>query len=130
MTKVYQEEGRNVDRVNSPTFKIMKRRPKAEITAIVTYNQRESYLKKEEDAGIFNRSDYTQFRARIASQFPINTGYDLLTNMISVKKKDSVFEITMHKSVELTENYKQLVLNHASGIGGYVGINKLEFIER
>lgn len=126
MTKVYREEGRDLDKANSPTFKIIKRRPKAEITAIVTYNQRESYLKKEEDAGIFNRNDYTQFRARVASQFPINLAYNFLSNIINVKKKDSVFEITMHKSVELTEHYKQLLLNHAKGIGSYEGVNELK----
>ncbi|MCP4264877.1 MAG: hypothetical protein GY777_04755 [Candidatus Brocadiaceae bacterium] len=130
MTKAYREEGRDVDKANLPGFKIIKRRPQAEITEIITLAQREKYLNETENAGIHTRSDYTQFRARIAGQFPVNLGYDLLSNMIDAKKKDNVFKITMHKSVELTENYKQLVLNHASGIGGYVGINKLEFIER
>ena len=125
MTKAYREEGRDVDKSNQAGFKIMRRRPQAEVAEIVTQNQRESYMKKEEDAAIFNRSDYTQFRARIAGQFPINLGYNLLTNMISVKKEDSVFEITMHKFVELTENYKQLLLNHAKGIGGYEGVSEL-----
>ena len=50
MTKAYREEGRELDKANSPTFKIIKRRPQAEIQEIVTYNQRESYMKKQEDA--------------------------------------------------------------------------------
>ena len=130
MTKAYREEGRDVDKANLPGFKIIKSRPQAEIIEIITLAQREKYLNETENAGIHTRSDYTQFRARIAGQFPVNLGYDLLSNMIDAKKKDNVFKITMHKFVELTEHYKQLVLNHASGIGGYVGINKLEFIER
>ena len=125
MTKVYQEEGRDVDKTNSPTFKIMKRRPQAEVEEIVTLNQREKYLNEVENSGIYSRCDYTQFRARIASQFPVNLGYDLLSNMISVKKKDSILQITMHNSVKLTEHYTQLLLNHAKGIGGYQGVDKI-----
>ncbi len=130
MTKAYREEGRDVDKANLPGFKIIKRRPKAEITEIITLAQREKYLNETENAGIHTRSDYTQFRARIAGQFPVNLGYDLLSNMIDAKKKDNVFKITMHKFVELTENYKQLVLNHAKGIGGYEGVNELDLLIR
>lgn len=130
MTKAYREEGRDVDKANLPGFKIIKRRPKTEITEIITLAQREKYLNETENAGIHTRSDYTQFRARIAGQFPVNLGYDLLSNMIDAKKKDNVFKITMHKFVELTENYKQLLLNHAKGIGGYEGVNELELLRR
>ena len=128
MTKAYREEGREVDKANSPTFKIIKRRPQAEIQEIVTYNQRESYMKKQEDAAILNRTDYTQYRAKIAGQFPINLGYDLLKHMIDVKKKGDVFAVTMHKKVGLTDHYKQLLLNHANAVGGYAGVERLEFV--
>lgn len=129
MTKVYQNERRDLNVVNNTTFKIMEGRPQAEVVEILTFNQRNNYLKKEEDSAIFNRSDYTQFRARIAGQFPVNLGYDLLSNMISVKKKDSILEITMHKTVELTEHYKQLLMSHAKGIGDYTGVDETEFKE-
>ena len=129
MTKAYREEGREVDKVNSPTFKIIKRRPQAEIQEIVTYNQRESYMKKQEDAAILNRTDYTQYRAKIAGQFPINLGYELLKHMIDVKKKGDVFAVTMHKKVDLTDHYKQLLLNHANAVGGYAGVEQLKFVE-
>jgi len=128
MTKAYREEGRDVDKVNLPGFKIMKRRPQAEITEIITFAQREKYLNETENAGIHTRCDYTQFRARIAGNFPINLAYDLLKNMIDVKKKDTIFEVIMYKAVELTEHYKQLLIIHAKGIGGYAGVNQLEFI--
>ena len=127
MTKAYQEEGRDVDKSNQAGFRIMKRRPKAEVEKIVTLNQRETYLNQVENAAIYARCDYTQFRARIAGNFPINLGYDLLKNMIDVKKHDTIFEVVMHKTVELTDHYKQLIINHAKGIGGYAGIDKLEF---
>lgn len=127
MTKAYQEEGRDVDKANVHSFKIVKRRPQAEIKEIVTLNQREKYLNEAENSGIFARCDYTQFRAKIAGQFPINLGYDVLTSMIAVKKKGEVLEVTMHKSVEITEHYRQLLLNHAKGIGEYSGVDELEF---
>ncbi|MFK7973679.1 MAG: hypothetical protein AB8B66_02280 [Rickettsiaceae bacterium] len=127
MTKAYREEGRDVNKANQAGFKIIKRRPKAEIEEIVTLNQREKYLNQVENAAIHARCDYTQFRAKIAGIFPINKGYDLLKAMISVKKKDSVFEIIMNKSVELTEHYKQLLIIQANAVGGYAGVDKLEF---
>ena len=129
MTKAYREEERDVDKANQASFRIMRRRPQGEIQEIVTYNQRESYMKKEEDAAILNRTDYTQYRAKIAGQFPINLGYDLLRNIIDVKKKGEIFEITMLKKVELTEHYKQLLVNNANGVGGYSGVDQLEFVE-
>ena len=129
MTKAYQEEGRDVDKSNQAGFRIMKRRPKAEVEEIVTLNQREKYLNETENAAIHTRCDYTQFRARIAGNFPINLGYDLLKNMIYVKKHNTIFEVVMRKTVELTDHYKQLIINHAKGISGYVGVDELEFVE-
>lgn len=125
MTKAYRKEGRDVDKANLPGFKIMKRRPVAEVTKIITLAQREKYLNETENSGIHTRCDYTQYRARIAGQFPINLGYDLLTNMIGAEKKDSILEITMHKQVPLSEHYKKCLLDLAKSIGGYAGVDEL-----
>ena len=111
-------------------FYIKARKTEEELAKHITQSQRDSYMKKEEDSGIFNRSDYTQFRARIAGQFPINLGYDLLTNTINAKKRNNVLEITMHKLIDLTEHYKQCLMELAKGIGGYEGVNKLELLKR
>ena len=129
MTDVYSKEAREVDKANQANFKIMRRRPKAEVEKIATLNQRETYLNQVENDAIYSRCDYTQFRARVAGNFPINIGYDLLKNMIDVKKHDTIFEVVMHKTVKLTDHYKQLIINHAKGIGSYVGIDELELIE-
>ena len=129
MTDVYSKEKRELYKANQANFKIMRRRPKAEVEKIITLNQRENYLNKVENAAIYSRCDYTQFRARVAGNFPINLGYDLLKNMIDVKKHDTIFEVVMHKTVKLTDHYKQLIINHAKGIGSYVGIDELELIE-
>ncbi len=129
MTDVYSKEEREIYKVNKTGFKIMRRRPKAEVEKIVTLNQRETYLNQVENAAIYARCDYTQFRARIEGNFPINLGYDLLKNMIYVKKHNTIFEVVMRKTVELTDHYKQLIINHAKGISGYVGVDELEFVE-
>lgn len=126
--KVLHGEKRDEVKCANLNFYIKARKTEEELAKHVTLNQRENYLKREEDAGYLNRSDYTQFRARIAGQFPINLGYDLLSNMIAVKKKDSVFKITMHKQVPLSEHYKQTLLGLAKGIGGYEGVEELEFV--
>jgi hypothetical protein len=125
MTKAYKNEGRDVNKTNLPGFKIMKRRPEAEVTEITTLAQREKYLNETENSAIYARCDYTQYRAKIAGQFPVNLGYNLLTNMIGAKKKDSVLEITMHKQVPLSEHYKKCLLDLAKGIGGYAGVSEL-----
>ena len=130
MTKAYQEEGRDVDKANQTGFRIMKRRPKSEVEEIVTLNQREKYLNETENSAIHARCDYTQLRARIAGQFPIHLAYALLINMIDVKREENVLKLTMHKPVPLSDHYVQLLLNHANGIGGYVGVNELEFMVR
>jgi hypothetical protein len=91
-------------------------------------HEREKYLNETENSGIHARCDYTQYRARIAGQFPVNLAYALLTNMVEVKREENVLKITMHKMVPLSENYVQLLLKHAKGIGGYAGVNELEFV--
>ena len=128
--KVLHGEKRDEVKCAGLNFYIKARKTEEELAKHITQSQREKYMKQEEDAGIFNRSDYTQFRARIAGGFPINLGYDLLSNMINAKKKDSVFEITMHKLIDLTEHYKQCLMDLAKGIGGYEGVNKLELLKR
>lgn len=127
MTKAYQNEGRDVNKTNLPGFKIMKRRPQTEVTEIITLAQREKYLNQVENSAIYARCDYTQYRARIAGQFPVNLAYDLLTNMVEVKKEENVLKIAMHKPVPLGKNLVQLLLNHAKGIGGYAGVDELVF---
>ena len=91
-------------------------------------HEREKYLNETENSGIHARCDYTQYRARIAGQFPTNLAYTLLTNMVEVKREENVLKITMHKLVPLSEKYVQLLLKHAKGIGGYAGVNELEFV--
>lgn len=130
MTKAFANEGRDVNKTNLLGFKIMKRRPKAEVVEITTLATRQNYLKQEEDGGIFNRSDYKQYRARIAGGFPINLGYDLLTNIIAVKKEEEILKISMHKLVPITEHFKQHLLDLAKGIGEYMGVVKLEIVLR
>lgn len=91
-------------------------------------HKQENYLNQVENSGIHARCDYTQFRARIAGQFPINLAYTLLTSMTGVKRQENVLKLTMHKQVPLSQHYKQLLLKHATGVGGYAGVSELEFV--
>ena len=91
-------------------------------------HEREKYLNETENSAIYARCDYTQYRARIAGQFPVNLAYALLTSMTGVKRQGSVLQITMHKLVPLSQHYKQLLLKHAAGVGGYAGVSELEFV--
>ena len=91
-------------------------------------HEKEKYLNETESSAIYARCDYTQYRARIAGQFPVNLAYDLLTNMVEVKREEHVLKVTMHKPITLGENLVQSLLNHAKGIGGYAGVNELEFV--
>ena len=91
-------------------------------------HKQENYLNQVENSGIHARCDYTQFRARIAGGFPINLAYALLTSMTGVKRQSSVLQITMYKPVSLSEHYRQLLLKHATGVGGYSGVSELEFV--
>ena len=91
-------------------------------------HKQENYLNQVENSGIHARCDYTQFRARIAGGFPINLAYTLLTSMTGVKRQENVLKLTMHKQVPLSQHYKQLLLKHATGVGGYAGVSELEFV--
>lgn len=99
---------------------------KADIIPFTTYQQRENYLNQVEDNAIRHRSDENQYKARIAGQMPPNLAYNLLTNLITVKKENNIFKLIMVKDIELTEHYKQILIDIASGVGGYSEIKELE----
>lgn len=128
MKEALEKELRDAVKCSNDNFYIKGNKTEEEMKQRATLAEREKYMKKEEDAAIFNRSDYTQFRARIAGGFPINLGYDILTNMIDVKKRGDVLTITMNKSVGLTEHYAQCLLGLAKGVGDYIGVRELEVI--
>jgi len=91
-----------------------------------TYQQRENYLNQIEDNAIRHRSDENQYKARIAGQMPPNLAYNLLTNLITVKEENDIFKLIMIKDIELTEHYKQILIDLAIGVGCYRGIKQLE----
>lgn len=124
LTPAFAREKRDPNKVGSDSYYTL-----AGMTAEdKLLHEREKYLNQVENSGIHTRCDYTQYRARIAGQFPINLAYALLTNMVEVKKQEHVLKVTMHKLVPLGENHVQLLLKHAKGIGGYAGVNELEFV--
>jgi len=89
-------------------------------------NQQETYLQNVETRAVIHPSSYTQFRAKVVGTFSKKLAYNLLVSIISVRKKDMVFEINMTKNVELTEHFKRLLLAQANAVGGYKGVDELE----
>lgn len=128
VAKCLAHEKRNPVRCNLLNFKIMKLRTEEEKQEVVTFNKCDKYLKKTENEGIFARSDETQYRARIAGNLPTFLAYDILDNMTRIRKTEQTLEIWLDKPVEVPENQLHNLLNHAKGIGGYMGVDKLEFV--
>lgn len=99
---------------------------KGDVIPFTTYQQRENYLNQVEDNAIRHRSDENQYKARIAGQMPPNLAYNLLTNLITVKEENDIFKLIMIKDIELTEYYKQILIDLARGVGGYSEVKELE----
>lgn len=99
---------------------------KGDVIPFTTCQQRENYLNQVEDNAIKHRSDENQYKARIAGQMPPNLAYNLLTNLITVKEENDIFKLIMIKDIELTEHYKQILIDLARGVGGYSEVKELE----
>ena len=128
LAKCLAHEKRNPVRCNLLNFKIMKLRTEEQKQEVVTFNKCDKYLKKTENEAIFARSDETQYRARIAGNLPMFLAYDILYNMTRIHKTEQTLEIWLDKPVEVPENQLRNLLNHAKSIGGYMGVDKLEFV--
>ncbi len=128
MTAVLVGELRDAITCSSLNFYIKTNKSEAEIQELTIQAQQERYLNKEEIAGIHSRCDYTQYRAKIAGTFSTNIGYNLLTNLIAVRKKGTVFEMVVTKTIVLTKHYTQMLLAQANAVGGYNSVNKLKLL--
>lgn len=131
-----KEELRDPTKCSSPNYRmefnldqeLREDCEKNNITDFVTYKDRENYLNNIEDSAIYCRSDNTQYRAKVVGAFPPNLAYSFLTKLKSFRKVGEVFEILMAKKIEISEHYRNVLLNQANAVGGYTGVNKLEFI--
>lgn len=125
MTKAYREEGRHVDKVNSPSFKIMAGRTQAEVAEIKTLAQKETFFKQLEIRSSQNPGGIDQFKTKVGQLAP-NQAYDFLSNLKTVEKVDNVLRVVLAKKLDFTQFFLDNVLNEANGVGDYMGVDKLE----
>ena len=128
MSKVFRYEGRDAVKTANTSFKIIARASEAEIIQHTTLMQRENYLNQVEQKAITHRTDETQYRAKLANRLKPSQAYDFLSNLRTVRKIGAVFELYTAKEVDLTEYSLEMILLEANAVGGYRGIEKLEFI--
>ena len=57
---------------------------------------------------------------------PPNLAYNLLTNLMTVRKEKNIFKLIMVQEIGLTEHYKQILIDLANAIGSYRDVEKLE----
>lgn len=127
MTKAYQNEGRDVNKTNLPGFKIMKRRPEAEIVKITTLSEIEKCFAAIENHAIYNPGGISQFKARVIQLAP-HQAYDFVMNLKSVEKVDNVLKVSLFRSFDFTERFLDNILDKAKGVGEYLGVDELEFV--
>lgn len=128
MSKVYRYEGRDTVKTANTSFKLLTRATKAEIIQHTTQAERESYLNSVEQQAITHRSDENQYRAKLGNRLKPSQAYDFLSSLRTVKRTGSVFQLHIAKVVDLTEYSLEMILQEAKAVGGYRGVEKLEFI--
>lgn len=126
MSKVYRYEERDAVKTANLGFKILVRAKESEVIQYATQTERESYLNFLEQQAITNRSDENQLKAKWANTLPINTAYNLLSNLSYFHKVGTTLEVQLKKHVELTEYQKTQILHDTQAVGGYGGVEKLE----
>jgi hypothetical protein len=128
MAIVYRYEGRDAVKTAHSGFKLLARATEAEIIQHTTQAERENYLNLVEQQAITHRSDENQLKAKLANTLPTNAAYNLLSNLKTMYKNGKIFEIFMAKKVDLTAYSLNTILQGANAVGGYCGVEKLEFI--
>ena len=128
MAIVYRYEGRDAVKTANSAFKLLTRATEAEIIQHTTQAERENYLNLVEQQAITHRSDENQLKAKLANTLPTNAAYNLLSNLKTMYKNGKIFEIFMAKKVDLTAYSLNTILQGANAVGGYCGVEKLEFI--
>ena len=128
MSKVYRHEGRDAVKTANLGFKILARATEAEVIQHTTQAERESYLNLVEQQAITHRSDENQYRAKLGNRLKPSQAYDFLSNLRTVRKIGTVFELRIAKTVDLTEYSLEMILQEAKAVGDYRGVEKLEFV--
>jgi hypothetical protein len=127
MSKTLLYEKRDAVQINNIGFRINANLTIEDIVERTHSTKIEVYLSEVETKAITNRSDEAQFRAKLVGVLG-ERSYDILPHLVSIEKKDEVFELHLNKALELTKQIKDSILKEANAVDGYRGVEKLEFI--
>ncbi len=127
MSKALIKEMRDAVQINNIGFKIKANLTKDQLVEYTTLAQRESYLAKVEDRAITHRSDETQFRAKLVGTLAPSQAYNVLVNLVNIKRNEKVLKLYFSTMPELTKRTKDIISNQANAVGGYDGVERLEF---
>lgn len=128
MATVFTYEKRDAVKTANSDFKILSRATKPEIIAYTSQNQRDDFMATFEEAAINTPTPENRFKAKLACTLPPMIGYNLLSNLRTVCKVGEILKLHMSRDVVLTEYSVERILNEANAVGGYDGVEKLEFI--
>lgn len=129
MVKTLKGELRDVVKTSSENFYIKANKTPEELKKYNEQADINQYLNEIEQQSITNRSDETQFKARIANKLSPYTAYNFLKNLMFIGQKGRTSEcLTFYLThpVSLTPSEESRLLIEAQSIGGYAGIERLK----
>ena len=128
MTDALKGELRDAVQTNNNNFYIKVNKTPEELVEQREQAEMHKHLNQVEQDSITNRSDETQFKARIANKFSPHAAYNFLKNLSLIRKTGGVLELHLTSRCGLTPSEETRLLWEAQSIGGYTGIDKIEFI--
>lgn len=120
-------EKRNAVSINNSFFRITARMTEAEMIEHVTLQKREQYFSEIEISGYTHRTDESQYRAKLVGTMKPWQAYNFLSNLKNIHKVGTTLELHMAKHIELTPYSLEMILQEANAVGGYCGVNELNF---
>ncbi|MFK7973978.1 MAG: hypothetical protein AB8B66_03860 [Rickettsiaceae bacterium] len=121
-------EKRDAVKTSNDNFYIKVNKTSEELVEHREQDEMHKYLNQVEQDSITNRSDETQFKARIANSFSSRTAYILLKNLSVIRKTEVVLELHLVSCCSLTPSEETRLLWQAQSIGGYAEISKIKFV--
>lgn len=107
-----REELRDAVKTSQSTFRIQNNMDMKEKEE----NSREKFFAEIEDCT--STTDDNMFKKRIIASLPPEVAYKFLTAYISGEREGNIFKIVLRQEIELTEEYKERILNKAHEIYG------------
>jgi hypothetical protein len=123
-------EKRQACQINNENFRITARASEAEVVEHATLQKRDNYFSEVETRAYTHRTDENQYRAKLVGTMKPWQAYNFLSNLKTVRKVGDTLELYIAKQVELTAYSLETVLQEANAVGGYCGVEKLEFVVR